>query len=117
MAEGKKFGEWAFLIGVIIAVAIGLFSTKLSANVSGWLILLLVLAGLVVGLLNISAKESTSFLVASAALLITSTAGDTLIKIPTIGIYMTNIVKQIGVFVTPAAIIVALKSIQSLAKD
>ena len=117
MVESKKFGEWAFIIGVIIAVVIGLFSTKLTQTQTGWLVLLLVVLGLLVGLLNITAKESTSFLIAAAALLITGTTGDTLGKIPTIGIYLTSIVQQIGVFVTPAAIVVALKSIQSLAKS
>jgi len=72
---------------------------------------------LIVGFLNISEKESTSFLIAAAALLITGTAGDTLAIIPTIGSYLQAIVQNIAVFVTPAAVVVALKSIKSLAKN
>ena len=117
MAEGSKMGQWAFIVGVLIAVVIGLFSSNLSGNFQGWLVLLLVVLGLVVGLLNVSEKETTPFLIAAAALLITGTSQATLIVIPTIGTYLGAIVQNIAVFVTPAAIVVALKAIQSLAKD
>ena len=113
----NKMGQWAFIIGVVIAVVIGMFSSSLSGDIKGWLILLLVVLGLVVGLLNVTEHESTPFLIASAALLLTGTAGDTLSIIPKIGGYLAGIVQAIAVFVTPAAIVVALKSIQSLAKD
>lgn len=116
MAESKKIGEWTFLVGVLVAVLVGLFSAALS-SIEGWLVLLLVVAGLVVGFLNVSEKESTAFLVAAAALLITGTTGETLTKVPFIGVYLASVVKQIAVFVTPAAIVVALKAIAALAKD
>ena len=80
---------------------------------------LLVIAGLIVGFLNVTDKESSAFLVATVALLITSTAEDQLrlITFLNMGDAFANVVKQIGVFVAPAAIIVALKSLHSLAKD
>ena len=113
----SKMGEWAFIIGVLIAIAIGLFAGNLGQNLQGWLVLLLVVLGLIVGLLNVSEKETTPFLVAAAALLITGTAGSSLAIIPVIGSYLQDIVMNIAVFVTPATIVVALKAIQSLAKD
>lgn len=113
---GKKLGEWAFIIGVLIAIVIGLFS-NIKADMQGWLVLLLVVLGLVVGLMNVSEKESTPFLIAVAALMLTGLSGDTLSNIPKIGKYLSGIVLQIAVFVTPAAIVVALKAIHSLAKD
>lgn len=116
MAEGKKMGEWAFIIGVLIAIIIGLFSGNLTENTAGWLVLLLVVLGLIVGFLNVTESETTPFLIAAAALMLTGLSGDTLSNIPTVGIYLSGIVKQIAVFVTPAAIVVALKAIQSLAK-
>ena len=111
----SKMGEWAFIIGVIIAVVVSLF--KVNNTISGWLVLLLVVLGLVVGLLNVTEKETTPFLVAAAALLITGTAGSSLAIIPVIGGYLQSIVQNIAVFVAPAAIVVALKAIQALAKD
>ena len=111
----SKMGEWAFIGGIIIAIVVSLF--KVSDTVGGWLLLLLVVLGLIVGLLNVAEKETTPFLVAAAALLITGTASSSLAIIPVIGSYLQDIVLNIAVFVTPAAIVVALKAIQSLAKD
>lgn len=118
--EGSKLGQWTFIIGVIIAVVIGLFSARLSVKMQGTLALILVILGLVVGLMNVTEKESTPFLVAAAALMLTATSVDTLKKIDfgvSLGNYLAGVVSQIAVFVAPAAVIVALKSIQSLAKD
>ena len=114
--KSKRFGKWAFVIGFLIAIIIGLFSGNLDSNVQGWLILLLVALGLIVGFLNIAEKERTPFLVAAIALLVTGTAAINLAIIPQIGTYLQNIIKNITVFVTPAAIVVALKAIFSLAK-
>lgn len=115
MAESKKMGEWAFIIGVVIAIVVSLI--KVSGTLAGWLVLLLVVVGLIVGLLNVTEKEATPFLVASVALLIAGTVGGSLSVIPLIGSYLQAIVQNIAVFVAPAAIVVALKAIQSLAKD
>lgn len=112
----RKMGEWAFIVGVLIAVIIGLFSGNLTGDTKGWLVLLLVVLGLIVGFLNITESETTPFLVAAIALLITGTASESLRIIPTIGGYLAGIVAAIAVFVAPAAIVVALKAIQSLAK-
>ena len=112
-----KLGEWAFMGGTLIAIIIGLFGSKLSVDQYGWLILILVILGLITGLMNITEKETTPFLVAALALLATGTASETLKVIPTIGIYLAGIVSAIAVFVAPAAIVVALKAIRALARD
>ena len=110
-----KMGEWAFVIGVILAILFGFIPSQYE----GMATLVLVVLGLVVGFLNVSEKESTPFLVAAAALMITGSAGSTLSLIPppVLGSFLQSAVGKIGVFVVPAAIVVALKSIQSLAKD
>ncbi len=110
-----KIGEWAFIIGVVLAILFGL----IPAEWEGMATLVLVILGLVVGFLNVSEKESTPFLIAAAALMITGSAGDTLalIKPDVLGSFLANAVSKIGVFVAPAAIVVALKAIQSLAKN
>ena len=113
----SKMGEWAFLIGVLIAIIAALFS--LDERMAGWVTLLLVVLGLIVGFLNVTEKETTPFLVAAAALLLTGTTGESLSVIPpeALGSFLQRAVMQIAVFVTPAAIIVALKAIKALAKD
>ncbi len=111
----KKAGEWAFLIGFLLAV---LF-VFLPSTWKGTATLVLVILGLVVGFLNISERESTPFLVAAAALMITASAGGNLAVITWFGVgsKLQAIVQNIAVFVAPAAIVVAIKSLRSLAKD
>ena len=111
----KKMGEWAFLIGFVLAVVFGFLPDTWEGKAT----LVLVVLGLLVGFLNISEKESTPFLVAAAALMITASAGSTLALIPPafLGTFLQNAVEKIGVFVVPAAIVVAIKSVRSLAKD
>ncbi|MEK6892158.1 MAG: hypothetical protein AABX25_03160 [Nanoarchaeota archaeon] len=116
---GSKLGRWAFIIGVLLAIVVGVFSANLSGY-AGTLSLVLVVLGLVVGFLNITEKETTPFLIAAAALMLTATSVDTLKSIDlgmSLGNYLAGIVSQIAVFVAPAAVIVALKAINTLAKD
>ena len=116
----SKLGQWAFIIGVVLAMAIGLFSANMEASTRGTLSLILVLLGLVVGFLNVTEKETVPFLVAAAALMLTATSVATLQSIDLgvgLGNYLAGIVSQIGVFVAPGAVIVALKAIYSLARD
>ena len=110
-----KMGQWAFVIGVVLAILFGF----IPQDWEGMATLVLVILGLVVGFLNVSERESTPFLIAAAALMITGSAGTTLSLIPpqALGTFLQSAVGKIVVFVAPAAIVVALKSIQSLAKD
>ena len=97
---------------------VGIFASSLGSW-TGNLTLLLVILGLIVGFLNITEKETTPFLVAAAALMLTGTSVGTLNSIDlgvSLGKYLAGIVSQIAVFVAPAAVVVALKAIQSLAK-
>ena len=109
MAKGSRgFGGWAFIIGVIIAVLVGLFGGVLS-----WLWALVVI-GLIVGLLNVTGKESSNFLLAAVSLVIVSVlGGNVMSSIPK----LEQVLGAITALVVPATIIVALKSIYSLAKD
>lgn len=108
----SRVGELAFLAFVIIAILAGLAtSANLSADYSAVTAVLVVL-GIIVGLLNISEKETMPFLVASIALLAAGTAS--FAAIPTVGIVIDNILGFIGAFVAPAAVIVGLKAIYSL---
>ena len=116
----SKMGQWSFIIGVLIALVIGVFSANLSLNTQGMLSLVLVILGLIVGFLNVTEKETTPFLIAAAALMLTTTSVNTLKSIDlgmSLGTYLAGIVSQIAVFVAPAALIVALKAIHSLASE
>lgn len=105
----KKIGHYAFIVGVVLAIIAGIIVTN-----NPWIVLALVILGLVVGFLNVSAKETTEFLVASIALIAAGSANLTII--PYVGDYLTAILGYIAVFVAPAAIVVALKAVKQLAE-
>ncbi|MBS3146444.1 hypothetical protein J4471_01990 [Candidatus Woesearchaeota archaeon] len=101
-------GSWAFLLGVILAVLFGLLPQ------APWVTWVLVLLGLIIGLLNITDKEVTPFLMAGVVLVITSSLGGEVFgTVAILGNILTN---MLTLFV-PATIIVALKSVFSLAKS
>jgi hypothetical protein len=106
----EQIGHWSFILGVIIAIVAGLAGAAYAEAAA----LLLVILGIIVGFLNISEKETTSFLVAAIALLLTGAAG--LEKLPTIGSFLGPILTNISTFVAPAAVIVALKAVYELGK-
>ena len=114
---GSKIGQWSFVFGIVLAIVVSVYT--FSDTVTGWVTLLLVILGLIVGLLNITEKETTPFLVAAIALLATGTAANSLKKIPpdVLGAFLYTAVGNIAAFVAPGAILVAVKAIWALAKD
>lgn len=111
MAKKSLLGAWAFLIGVILAIIIGIIGVSSAGNT--WAIVLIVL-GILVGLLNVAGAESKDFLLAGAVLVIVSSMGGQayLDQIPYIG----EIVSALVILFVPATIIVALKSVFAIAK-
>ena len=107
----RSWGEWAFFIGVILAIVLGFFSNFVASGTTG---LVLVLLGLIVGFVNITRQESQGFLIAAIALLLVGNAG--LNELPSVGFTLDSILLNIGHFVAPAALVVALKAVVDLAK-
>ena len=111
MAKGSGgIGGWAFIIGVIVAVLLGLFGGALNQLWMG----ILVVIGLIVGFLNVSSAESTDFLLSSVALVIVASLGSNALSSINV---LSNVLNAIMALVVPATVIVALKSIYSLAKN
>ena len=103
----SKLGEWAFTIGVVVAILLGFFPNLDSQGVSTLFLLL----GLIVGIVNITKKETSGFLLASIALLVVGTGG--LQDVPGLGSYFSQIFYNITSFVAPAVVIVALKTVMA----
>lgn len=124
MKDQAKYGQWAFLGGVIIAIIVGLASGFLGGSLPIVLAVLGVL-GLIVGLLNITEKEVTPFLIATIALLAAPSALGPVTALiaangaglgSTIVTDLNGFLGAIAVFISPAAFIVALKSIYQMAQ-
>jgi len=125
-SQENSFGAWAFLVGVILAVIIGIstssfFSLSSIPKYSPYIYGILVLIGLIVGFsIQISGRDSSLFLIASAVLVIVSSFGKESVTGSLIGIGLGDVVAStfsalLALFV-PATIIVALKTVFSLAK-
>jgi hypothetical protein len=121
--EIHQVAHYLFLLGLLIAVLSGgWFSLVLNGsclanrviNPAG-LISALVVLGLIVGLINLTAKETIPFLVAAIALMLAGIVN--LGLIPVIGNCLRSSLSNIVVFVVPGAIIVGLKTIWRLASD
>lgn len=118
-----KYGEWAFLAGVLISLIVGVFSTQFGSNLT-LIYGILALLGLVVGFLNIRDKETNSFLIATIVLLSIPSGLTHLINLmgvvgslgSTIGTWLQGFLSTLGVFVAPAALVVALKAVYNLAR-
>ncbi|MBT3397521.1 hypothetical protein HOA55_00775 [archaeon] len=121
MVKSKEnlIGAYAFLIGVVLAVILGLFHETLKSAL-GVFYLVLVVLGLFVGFLNVGDKDSNTFLLASLALVIVSGMGnDTLIFISNLSPILSalsNVLTSLLVLFIPATIIVALKTVFAIAK-
>ena len=123
-AKENSLGAWAFLIGVILAVLIGLSATifsfpniiKYNAQIYG----ILVLLGLIIGFVWVPGKDSQTFLWTGAILVIVSRFGMEGVKGSLIGVGIGEAVASVfgallALFV-PATIIVALKTVFSMSK-
>lgn len=110
----QAVGSWAFLLGVVVALIAGaLLPDRSNPTVTSFLVLL----GTVVGLLNITTRETSSFLLASVSLvLVTALGGSVVSGVVSVGPYLGAMLDSILVFVVPATIVVALKAIFSLAE-
>lgn len=102
-------GKWAFLVGMLLAVVLGLIGDLSEIGA-----IVLVIIGLIVGLLNIGDKEVTPFLMSGAVLIIASALGGSIMgDIPYVGAVLDAL---LAVFV-PATVIVAIKNVFSLARN
>lgn len=124
MKGEAKYGEWAFLGGIFIAVLLGIGASFVPAD---WIPLLwgmLAALGIIAGFMNITEKEVNSFLIATIALLAVANsivpievvlksvpAGDVIVA--AISGFMSALVAFIG----PAGFIVAIKAIYELGKS
>lgn len=105
---GDIVGGWAFLIGVVLALIVGLMNLNTPTMLTA-----LVVIGIIVGLLNVADKEVMPFLLSGLVLVLISDAGITaMAKIP----FVNSIFNALLAIFIPATVIVAVKNVMSLAK-
>ena len=114
------FGAWAFLIGVILALAVGILGAIFEKDI---ILAVLAIIGLVVGFgfVNVSSKDINTFLMAAVSLVIVSFAGAEGISGITflnlnIGGIISSTLRALLVMLVPATIVVAIKSLFSISQ-
>ena len=125
-SKENSIGAWAFLSGVVLAVIIG-FLTAIILDVSSMRLYssviysILVVLGLVVGFsINVEGKDSQTFMITGTILVLVSRFGMESVTSSLIGIGIGDVVSStfaalLGLFV-PATIVVAIKTVFSIAK-
>ena len=103
-------GFWCFIIGLIVAIICGLILPK-----NEIIIIALVILGIIIGFLNITAKEIMLFLLATIALIV---AGNVFAPLTMLGIgtILGNMLGYIATLMAPAAIIAAIKALWAVGK-
>ena len=119
MKEGgnmnAKIGAWAFVIGLVLAAIVAILAAN---NVPDWAIFVLALLGVIVGLLNVTDKEVQKFLIATVAFMLSFQSLASITEKVALGwAAVGTFFVLLGVFIAPAAAVVAVKALFSLAKD
>jgi hypothetical protein len=136
--EMKEVARWAFLAFVVIAIVMGLvigymaynvsatwLTTKWSdtnvANADAYVMLVLLILGIIVGLISVGIKEVTPFLIATIALVVAGTVSNVWQPLATIHELLYDwafsILRYIVAFATPAAVIIAIRLVFSIARE
>lgn len=108
-------GFLAFLIALIVAIVGGIVAPQNSG-----IILILIVVGILVGLLNITEAEVKPLLLAAIALIVIG-LGQATFKpldnlVSPLGTWIDHIVKNFTIFMTPAAVIAAIKVLFAVAR-
>lgn len=124
-SKENSMGAWAFFMGVILAVVVGLSTIFIPLpqleKYSSYIYLILVVLGIIIGSsINVTGKDSQTFLITGAIIVLVSKFGMESVISSLIGIGAGDIASSIfasllALFV-PATIVVALKSVFGLAK-
>ena len=122
----KKIGSWLFLVGILIAVIVGIIfaanETWLSTY-SATISTLLAVLGFIVGILSffavgsITKERVPTFLIAALLLVGIGASTSFFANIELIGPYFTWIAGMLAVFVAPAAGLLAIRAIWDAGKS
>lgn len=115
----QQIGAYAFIGGIALSLALGVFVAP-----AAWMVALLAVLGLLVALLNITDKEVTGYLIANIAVIVGANGFNAMIDsiagtagLSGIGATIQTITSNLVFFVAPGAVLIALREIYSLASS
>jgi len=119
----KKIASWLFLIGVLIAVIVGLVSgANLWSDTSGYINVILAALGFLVGVMsffaigNITAEKVPTFLIAALILVGIGATATYFQELQVIGELYMGIASTLAIFAAPAAGLLAIRAIWDAGK-
>ncbi|MFH1014091.1 MAG: hypothetical protein V1769_06270 [Thermoplasmatota archaeon] len=127
-----KVAIWAFIIGALIALLVGLWQAYtieqneqpvFTTDMGGWIAWILAILGAIVGLLamlgkgTITKAEVPAFLMAGIALLVMYAVFQGFSIDPWIGSLFRGVSQALAIFIAPAVGILAIKAIWDIGKD
>lgn len=129
--EMVKYGSWAFLIGIFIAFAAGLWQAYtietgdnfFATDAGGWVAWSLAIIGFIVGILafmgrgTITAKEIPAFLMAGIALVVMYGVFKGIAIGPWIGSLLHGVSMSMAIFVAPTVGILSIAAIWAIGRD
>ena len=136
--EMEEIARWAYIAFLVIAIVMGLALGYMAydkradvylgdgwedsdvSDYNGWITLIMLILGIIIGITSITAKEVTPFLIATIALLVAAAANvwTPLGNIHELLFYWADgILRYIVAFAAPAAVIIGIKSVLAMAKD
>lgn len=124
-SKENSIGAWAFLIGVILAIMIGVFTRLIPIpslmKYNSFIYLILVILGIIIGIsINTIGRDSQTFLITGAILVIVSKFGMDSVTGSLIGVgggdTAASIFASLSALFVPATIVVALKNVFGMAK-
>jgi len=128
----KKVASWLFLIGILVAVIVGLLAQTYWTPVTAegvttipyptYITISLAILGFVVGILsffaigNITHERIPTFLIAALILVGIGAAGQYFTNLDIVGQYFANISATLAIFAAPAAGLLAIRAIWDAGK-
>ena len=127
-----KVAIWAFLLGTIIALLVGLWQAYtieqnqtpvFATDMGGWIAWVLAIIGAIVGILallgrgTITKAEVPAFLTAGIALLVMYAVFRGFTISPWIGSLLQGVSQALAIFIAPAVGILAIKAIWDIGKE
>ena len=125
--EMEEIARWAYVAFVAIAVIAGLavgymaWDGQAISEIDGYVTLTMLILGIIIGITSITTKEVTPFLIATIALIVAGIGNVWVpLNIDPIQIlyyFADTITRYIVAFAAPAAVIIAIKAVLTMAKD
>lgn len=109
-------GKAAFLVGIIFAIAGGIWGGE-DLPTNDTVVVVLLVAGIIIGLLNVSAKEAPVVLSATIALVVLGIWGVGAGAAPVANVSqalwenLVGVVDAFAILMVPAAVIIAIKAV------